>query len=468
MTRWRWARAVALAALASGAGVSSAQAATPAANGGLALLFPIARIGAVLPDGSNRVVLSSGPGKDLSPAYSPDGSRIAFEGLRTGNGDIYLMNADGSGVVRLTNALREDGQPAWSPDGNRIACSRCGSANCSIWVMTSAGANQHRITRGRGFGDLETDPAWSPDGHLIAFRAIVPGGLCNRIWVVHPDGSGRRVLTSCRRQSIGGTQDFKPTWSPDGTRIAFERSYDITLRQTIRRIMVMNRDGSGKHAITPASMLASEPAWSPDGSEIAFSRILPHAVDTVVMRPDGRDRILVARHTHSPAWRPAACTITGTSGPDRLVGTPGNDVICGLGGDDVIAGMGGQDVISGGRGARDTVSFRASTGVLVASRYTRSRTARGSCPGSRTSPARRSAISSAAAASLTSFAASGATTRSTVGSGVITCTCSTRATGIQGTSSTAVSVAATCASSTPATSCGAARRAPPSDRLRAA
>src|SRR6478609_4815846 len=82
---------------------------------------PNARIVTALPDGSHRVQVSHGPGKDLDPAFSPDGSKIAFDSTRTGGGDIYVMNADGSGAVRLTTASTEDSQPAWSPDGNRIA-----------------------------------------------------------------------------------------------------------------------------------------------------------------------------------------------------------------------------------------------------------------------------------------------------------------------------------------------------------
>jgi Tol biopolymer transport system component len=353
-----WARGLVLAVLVAGAGVSSAQGATPVANGGFAFVAPNARIVTALPDGSGRVQVSHGPGKDLDPAISSDGTKIAFDSTRTGGGDIYVMNADGSGVVRLTTDIAEDSQPAWSPDGARIAFTRCGTVNCNIWVMTSAGANPHPITNGRG-GALETDPAWSPDGQLIAFRAILHGGLCNRIWVVHPNGTGPRALTSCHRQSMGGTQDFSPTWSPDGRQIAFDRSYEATLRLTIDRILIMKRDGSGKHFVTPLAMTAFGPAWSPDGGQIAFSRRVPHVeTDTMIMRPDGRDAIVVARHTREPAWRPVACTIVGTSGPDHLIGTPGNDVICGLGGPDLIAGRGGQDVISGGRGGHDTVSYQ--------------------------------------------------------------------------------------------------------------
>jgi Tol biopolymer transport system component len=260
MTRWRWVRVAACAALAAGAGLSSAQAATHKADGGLALVGPHARIVTALPDGSHPAQVSFGPGEDSDPAYSPDGSRIAFASTRTGGGDIYVMNADGTGVVRLTTNPLEEGQPSWSPDGSRIAFTRCGSTNCNIWAMASTGANQLPVTNGPGNVDLETDPAWSPGGHLIAFRAILQGQLCNRISVVHPDGSGRRALTSCHRQSVGGTQDFSPTWSQDGTRIAFARFYDATLRIRISRIMVMRRDGAGAHAVTPPSMSASDPA----------------------------------------------------------------------------------------------------------------------------------------------------------------------------------------------------------------
>jgi WD40 repeat protein len=365
MTRWRGARAAAFAALVMCAGTSSAQAAAHHADGGLAFVVPGARIATALPDGSHLTRVSSGPGKDVDPAFSPDGARIAFESTRTGGGDIYVMNADGTGLVQLTSDPREDGQPTWSPDGSQIAFTRCGQTNCNIWAMTSAGANQHQVTNGPGNLDLETDPAWSPGGHWIAFRAILAGQHCNKITIVHPDGTGRQALTTCSHQHTGGTQDFSPTWSPDGSRIAFWRFYDVTVRRRIDQIMVMHRDGSGVHAITPTSMSASNPAWSPDGTEIAFTRTMSRQNDTLIVRPDGVDPILLAAHTREPAWRPVACTSTGSSADDLIVGTPGNDVICGLGGNDVISGRGGRDIISGGRG-EDALAFGwAPAGVRV-------------------------------------------------------------------------------------------------------
>src|SRR5689334_11670482 len=161
MTRWRWAGAVPLAALAAAVGVSPAQAAHHRADAGLAFVVPGARVATSMPDGSGRATVSAGPGKDLDPAFSPDGTRIAFASTRTGGGDIYVMNADGTGVVQLTSDRREDAQPAWSPNGTQIAFTRCGNS-CNIWSMTSAGANQHQVTNGPRNADLETDPAWSP------------------------------------------------------------------------------------------------------------------------------------------------------------------------------------------------------------------------------------------------------------------------------------------------------------------
>jgi Tol biopolymer transport system component len=132
MTRWRWASVLPLAVLAWGGGPGSAQAAKHEADGGLAFVVPGARIATAMPDGSGQVTVSAGPGKDVDPAFSPDGRRIAFESTRTGGGDIYVMNADGTGLAQLTTDPDEDAQPTWSPNGSQIAFTRCGrrTATC--------------------------------------------------------------------------------------------------------------------------------------------------------------------------------------------------------------------------------------------------------------------------------------------------------------------------------------------------
>jgi TolB protein len=131
------------------------------------------------------------------PAWSPDGKRIAFMGQGgTGGGsgspgyEIFVMNADGSGLERLTTAPGEDGWPAWSRDGSAIAFSSTrddhellGSDGplFDVYVMKADGSDQRKVTE--EFGQFLT---WSPDG---AFVLVSPGG-----YVIRPDGSGRSTL----------------------------------------------------------------------------------------------------------------------------------------------------------------------------------------------------------------------------------------------------------------------------------
>ena len=72
-------------------------------------------------DGTGQTNLTNNVAVDSWPAWSPDGTKIAFTSQRDGNGEIYAMNADGTGQIRLTNNATEDAQPAWSPDGSKIA-----------------------------------------------------------------------------------------------------------------------------------------------------------------------------------------------------------------------------------------------------------------------------------------------------------------------------------------------------------
>ena len=111
-------------------------------------------------DGSARTRLTTDPAEDFDPAWSPDGSRIAFRSHRDGNEEVYVMAADGSGQRNLSQHPRSDYSPAWSPDGATIAFAsdRDGDPN-EIYVMDADGSNQVRVTDNPGIDEY---PTWSP------------------------------------------------------------------------------------------------------------------------------------------------------------------------------------------------------------------------------------------------------------------------------------------------------------------
>jgi TolB protein len=234
-------------------------------------------------DGSGVRRLTSAPGPQFDPSFSPDGSLIAYRDSGHGineDDDVWVMGRDGGHARNLTNHHANDWSPAWSPDGTTIAFASTRSGSLQLWTMASDGSNPRRLSSPPG-----EYPSWSPDGSRIAFSLVTAGAV--QIAIVGRGGQGERTLTPLTENSE------LPAWSPGGSLIAFSRGFEGR-----RTIWTMKPDGTQAHAITKPGSDDVAPAWSPDGRYIVFAR----RQRLMIMRVDGSGIRSLGLRGSLPAW----------------------------------------------------------------------------------------------------------------------------------------------------------------------
>lgn len=198
-------------------------------------------------DGTGLKPATQDPAPAIDPTLSPDGRRIAYSGFANGQPDIYV--ADIGGVPqRLTTGPARDQQAEWSPDGRDIAFESDRDGSFDIWLISPDARNERPITRDP---EDETDAGWNPvpASRRLAFSSGRRGSFQRAIYAVDADGSGRAPLTP------PGDLIAFPAWSPDGKRIAFSRSGSL---------VVMPATGNlPSGSTTPVQGDATDPAWAP-------------------------------------------------------------------------------------------------------------------------------------------------------------------------------------------------------------
>ena len=206
----------------------------------------------------------------LQAALSPNGSTIAYIRQDESYSDLWLVNADGKNSRRLTNnrgpgVPRSQGfstdslwafNPVWSPDGNMIAyLTDRGTDDVTLWLWSLKNSNAARVTMlGAGQGGVGK-PSWSPDGTRLAIAAYENGK--SQIFRVNVQNGQNLQIT----ETENGAYD--PAWSPNTQYIAY-----VVRKSNLSELWVMNADGT--KPLLAASIPARSPAWSPKGDKIAF------------------------------------------------------------------------------------------------------------------------------------------------------------------------------------------------------
>jgi len=246
-------------------------------------------------------------GGSFQPAWSRDGAKMVFDSERALNGadnsshtlNIWVVNADGSGATPLTKLTTTavgdiTSFPAFSPDGSKIAfqssqaldgsdaANTNGTAN--IWVVNLDGSSAKPLTKLTAADADSLSPVWSSDGSKIAFisrRALDGSDAANtnnilNIWTINPDGGGAAPLTQL---TASGASSFNPVWSPDGGKLSFQGPRALDASDALNtnstfNIWTVHADGSSPTPLTKLTASGSnstQAKWTPDSSKVVFT-----------------------------------------------------------------------------------------------------------------------------------------------------------------------------------------------------
>lgn len=241
-------------------------------------------------DGYNpQPVLRSGE-PIISPAWSPDGSKLAYVSFQKKKPIIYVQSLSGGTQDVLANYKGNNSAPAWSPDGGRLAIVLTYGANSQIYTISSSGGDLKQVTKSNG---IDTEPVFSPDGAWIYFSSDRGGKP--QIYKV-PAGGG-----AASRVTFEGGYNVSPRFSPDGKNLAYIRNDGGKFRVALQDL------ASGQVQLLSEGAQDESPSFAPNGRVILYATKAHGRGALAAVSSDGKVRQRLndaSGDVREPAWGP--------------------------------------------------------------------------------------------------------------------------------------------------------------------
>ncbi|HIE90291.1 MAG TPA: Tol-Pal system protein TolB [Methylophilaceae bacterium] len=225
-------------------------------------------------DGYNPQALVNSSEPVISPAWSPDGSKMAYVSFEKKKPIVFVHTLKTGFRKIVANYKGNNSAPAWSPDGNKLAIVLTYGANSQIFTINATGGGLKRIARSRG---IDTEPVFSPDGDWIYFTSDRGGRP--QIYKTRATGGGR-----VSRVTFNGAYNVSPHFSADGKMLTYIRNDDGQFKVAVQDL------ASGQVQLLSAGSQDESPSFSPNGRVVLYATKKGSRSSLASVSIDGRVR----------------------------------------------------------------------------------------------------------------------------------------------------------------------------------
>jgi TolB protein len=241
-------------------------------------------------DGANPQAALRSREPIISPAWSPDGGRLAYVSFETGKPVVYVHTITTGERKAVANFRGSNSAPAWSPDGRTLAVTLTREGNSQVFLMNADGSNVRRLTQTTG---IDTEPVYSPDGQWIYFTSDRGGGP--QIYKMPATGG------NAQRVTFTGDYNISPRLSPDGKLLAY-----VARRSGRFQVMILDLAGGQETPITDTARDES-PSFAPNGRLLLYATEVGGRGILASASIDGRVRTRLTGPSgdiREPTWGP--------------------------------------------------------------------------------------------------------------------------------------------------------------------